>query len=194
MSLWYGRCMPVSFHSLMLLRRTVILLLLGLLLPLQSTLAYARSIAMLAPVSPILVVMPMVDMQGAQQHHATHNNAHNNAHNTTHQATQHSTHQSSHHSVRHVSAAVVSDQLSGQPSEQSHHTSVAAKSCHSPEKNSSACHDCAKCCLIGAAAPPSCTTPSQSFASVRSVFTAATHPLSGFIPDGLERPPRISHA
>ena len=182
--------MPVSFHSLMLLRRTVILLLLGLLLPLQSSLAYARSIAMLAPVSPILVVMPLVDMQGAQQHHVTHNIAHHTNHHATHQTKHHS----AHHSVHPTSAAVVLKQLSEQSSEQPHHTSVAAKSCHSPEKNSSACHDCAKCCLIGAAAPPSCSMPAQSFASVRSVFTASIHPLSGFIPDGLERPPRISHA
>lgn len=182
--------MPVSFHSLMLLRRTVILLLLGLLLPLQSSLAYARSIAMLAPVSPILVVMPLVDMQGAQQHHATHNIAHHTNHHATHQTKHHS----AHHSVHPTSEAVLSDQLSEQSSEQPHHTSVAAKSCHSPEKNRSACHDCAKCCLIGAAAPPSGTMPTQSFASLRRVFTTATHPLSGFIPDGPERPPRISHA
>jgi hypothetical protein len=160
--------MPVSFHSLMLFRRTVILLLLGLLLPMQSTLAYARSIAMLAPVSSIHVVMPVHYTQGIDHHHATH------------------------HSMHHVDEAVVSEQSSEPSSDQQHHISVSTKSCHSPAKNSSAC-DGAKCCLIGAAAPPSCVLTAQSLETTRTVFITTTHPLSGFIPDGLERPPRTFH-
>ena len=152
--------MPVSFHSLILLRRTAILLLLGLLMPLQSTLAYARSIAMLAPANPIFVVVPVFDTQPADLHHA---------------------HQHS------ASVAVE------EPLEQSHHLHVAAKRCHSPAKNSSVCFDCAKGCLMGAAAPPPLSEPTRNESSVRFFHIAIFHPLSGFIPDGPERPPRFSH-
>ncbi len=155
--------MPVLFHSLMLFRRTVILLLLGLLLPMQSTLAYARSIAMLLPVSSIHVMSPAPAAQETDQHH---------------------------HSAHLVTASVISEHSSAQP----HHPNVAAKRCHTPAKNSSACDDCAKCCLIGAAASPSCGLAAQSLETTRVVFMTCTHLLSGFIPDGLERPPRTFHA
>ena len=152
--------MPVSFHSLPLLRRTAILLLLGLLLPLQSTLAYARSFAMLAPVSPILAVMPVSEIGAAHLHHA------------------------------HQHSASVAVQ---EPLEQAHHISAAAKSCHSNAKNSSACDDCEKCCLMGAAAPPPCGESTHNLSSARFFRIAIFHPLSGFIPDGPERPPRLFH-
>jgi hypothetical protein len=162
--------MSVSFHSLLLFHRTVILLLLGLLLPMQSTLAYARSIAMLTPVSSIHVMTPAPAAQETDQHH-------------------HDYHDTADHSAHLVTATVISEHSSVQP----HHPNVAGKRCHTPAKNSSACDDCAKCCLIGAAAPPSCGLTAQTRETTRTVFTTTTHPLSGFIPDGLERPPRTFH-
>ena len=86
-----------------------------------------------------------------------------------------------------------------------HHDAHAAKpggsapveraSGHAPGKHASnACDNCAKCCLTGAAAPPSVNPPSMSPDMVRTVSAASSARLSGFIPDGPERPPRSPSA
>ena len=152
-------------------RRAILLLLLGLLLPMQSSLAYARSLAMLtAPesthqsdvvIAPVSVnEMPLV--------------------------TEHDAH---HHSSQDVEAGVNID-----ISSEHHLASDAAKPCHSDSSTGNTNHDCAKCCLMGAAAPPSAAVHTQSLVMARSDYNTSSDSLSGYIPDGLERPPRTQHA
>jgi hypothetical protein len=53
------------------------------------------------------------------------------------------------------------------------------------------CSACAACC-IGASAPPSTPAPATGHALSESRFAALGMPGNGFIPTGLERPPRFS--
>jgi hypothetical protein len=75
-------------------------------------------------------------------------------------------------------------------SSEHHHVTNAVKPCHSEASAGNQNHDCAKCCLIGAAAPPSSVVHTQNLVMARQVFITTSDSLSGFIPDGLERPPR----
>jgi hypothetical protein len=52
------------------------------------------------------------------------------------------------------------------------------------------CSACAACC-IGASAPPSTPAPAAGHALSESRFAALGMPGNGFIPTGLERPPRF---
>ncbi len=148
-----------SFRPLLLWRRAILLLLMGLLLPLQSSLAYARSLAMLTPpqTEPAAVLMSVKTMTTAVHHHAS------------------------------TDTDVVMEHES---SSEHHHVTNAVKPCHSEASAGNQNHDCAKCCLIGAAAPPSSAVHTQSVVMARQVFITTSDSLSGFIPDGLERPPR----
>jgi len=152
-------------------RHAILLLLLGLLLPMQSSLAYARSLAMLtAPESTyqselVIALLPVNEMPPV-----TELDAH-------------------HHSSQDVEAGVNID-----ISSEYHHVSDAAKPCHADAPIGNPGHDCAKCCLMGAAAPPSAAVHTQSLVMVRGVFIFSSYSFSGFIPDGLERPPRTQHA
>lgn len=148
-----------SFRPLLIWRRAILLLLMGLLLPLQSSLAYARSLAMLAPpqTEPAAVLMSVKIMTTAVHHHAS------------------------------TDADVVTEHES---SSEHHHVTNAVKPCHSEASAGNQNHDCAKCCLIGAAAPPSSAVHTQSLVMARQVFVTTSGSLLGFIPDGLERPPR----
>ena len=148
-------------------RRAVLLLLLGLLLPMQSSLAFARSLAMLtAPQSePVIAQLSVNEMPPV---------------------TEHDTH---HHSSQDVEAGMNVD-----ISPEHHHLSDASKPCHADAPTSNPGHDCAKCCLMGAVAPPSAAVHTQSLVMARSVFISSSYSFSGFIPDGLERPPRTQLA
>jgi hypothetical protein len=53
------------------------------------------------------------------------------------------------------------------------------------------CSACAACCT-GASAPPSTPAPAAGHAMSESRFAALGMPGNGFIPTGLERPPRLS--
>lgn len=156
-------------------RRAILLMLLGLLLPVQSSLAYARSLAMLTtPQSePVIVLTSVIESPAVVQLHG-HPNGHLNHHHDTH-----------HHSSPDVEAA-----MTHQSSSVHYHVNDTAKPCHSDSSTGNKNHDCAKCCLIGAAAPPPYAVPAQRQVIERSVFITSSDPLSGFIPDGLERPPR----
>ena len=147
-----------SFRPLLIWRRAILLLLMGLLLPLQSSLAYARSLAMLTPpqTESAAVLISAKIMTTAVHHHAS-------------------------------TDAVVMEHES---SSEHHHVTNAVKPCHSEASAGNQNHDCAKCCLIGAAAPPSSAVHTQSLVMARQVFITTSDSLSGFIPDGLERPPR----
>jgi len=160
-----------SIRPLLLWRRAIPLLLLGLLLPVQSSLAYARSLAMLTAtestnqselvIAPVSVnEMPLV--------------------------TEHDAH---HHSSQDVEAGVIID-----ISPEHHLASDAAKPCHADAPTGKPGQDCAKCCLMGAAAPPSVAVHIQSLFMVRGVFISSSYSFSGFIPDGIERPPRTQLA
>jgi hypothetical protein len=153
--------MPDSFRPLW--RRAVLLMLLGLLLPVQNSLAYARSLAMLtASQSEGVIARESVnEMAPATEHHAHH------------------------HSSQDVDAVMAEESAYAHP-----HMSDEVKPCHSEAPVGNQGHDCAKCCLIGAAAPPPCLLHIQSLLVVRHCFMTSSHSLSGFIPDGLERPPR----
>jgi len=152
-------------------RRAILLLLLGLLLPMQSWLAFARSLAMLtAPESTHQsdVVIAPVSV------------------NEIPPVTEHDAH---HHSSQDVEAGMNVD-----ISSEHHHVSDAAKPCHADAPTGNPGHDCAKCCLMGAVAPPSAAVHTQSLVMARSVFISSSYSFSGFIPDGLERPPRTQLA
>jgi hypothetical protein len=150
-----------------LLRRAILLLLLGLLLPMQSSLAYARSLAMLTtPQSNYQSELVMTQLSGNEMPPATAHHAH-------------------HHSSPDVEFA-----MADQSSSEHHHVSDTLKPCHSDSSHGNTNHDCAKCCLIGAAAPPPYAVHALSQLIERSVFITSSHTLSGFIPDGIERPPR----
>jgi hypothetical protein len=75
----------------------------------------------------------------------------------------------------------------------------AMANCHEPDQQPEtppAQHDCKHCaaCALGAALPiPAADTPAVAPTPVRFLSHPAA-PFSGFIPDGPERPPRISLA
>ena len=148
-------------------RRAILLLLLGLLLPMQSSLAYARSLAMLtAPQSTYQseLVIALVSV------------------NEMPPVTEHDAHL---HSSQDVEAGMNVD-----ISSEHHHVSDAAKPCHADAPTGNPGHDCAKCCLIGAIAPPPCNVHSPCQVTARHALITSSDSLSGFIPDGLELPPR----
>ena len=148
-------------------RRAILLLLLGSLLPMQSSLAYARSLAMLtAPESTYQSELVIALVSVNQMPPVTELDAH-------------------HHSSQDVEAGMNIDL-----SPEYHHASDAAKPCHSDAPTGKSGHDCAKCCLIGAVAPPPYTFQSHGLSATRRVLIIPAQLQSGFIPDGLERPPR----
>ena len=147
------------------LPRLIIVALLSLLLPLQGTLAYARSVSMAGKMMHVQPNMQVMATSAAGRHahlalHGDHAEHANNAANT----------HAGHH--QHMPPAIKA------PAVQLH------------KHASNACDTCAKCCLAGAAAPPSVNLQSPDAAPVRIVFTRISASLSGFIPDGPERPPR----
>jgi len=163
--LWYRHSMSDLLGKPLLWPRAILLLLLGLLLPLQSSLAYARSVAMLtAPQSTqselVITLVSVNEMPPVTEH----------AH---------------HHSSQDFEAGMNIDL-----SPEYHHASAAAKPCHSDAPTGKSSHDCAKCCLIGAVAPPPYTFQSHGLSTTRRVLIIPAQLQSGFIPDGLERPPR----
>jgi hypothetical protein len=145
-----------------LYRCTLILLLVGLLLPLQSSLMYARSLTMLMPLSAP-AISPMKTLPAVHQHVQ---------------------HQADHH-LAHDHTSEITAELST-----NHHVNERIKPCHSDQQTGKTSHDCAKCCLIGAAAPPPNSLSSQNLTMTRSIFITPSYFHSGFIPDGPERPPR----
>jgi len=156
-----------SFHTPQRWRRAILLLLLGLLLPAQSSLTYARSLAMLTlpQPEPVMALISVIEAPTVVQQH------------------QH------HHSSQNVDAEMVDESFSEQ-----HHVSDTVKPCHSDVPNGKQGHDCAKCCLMGAAAPPPCAVHNQSLLLARRIFVTSSDLRSGFIPDALERPPRTQLA
>ena len=168
--LWYRHSMAYLLYPRALYRRTLILLLVGLLLPLQSTLTYARSLTMLTPLSAA-AISPMKTLPAVNQH-------------VQHQEQNLKHHQADHH-LAHDHTSEITAELST-----NHHVNDSFKPCHSDQQTGKISHDCAKCCLIGAAAPPPSSFSSQSLTMTRSIFITPSYFLSGFIPDGPERPPR----
>ena len=158
--------MSVSIRPLLPWRRAILLMLLGLLLPVQNSLAYARFLAMLtAPHSePVIVQLSVNEMPPVTEHDAHH------------------------HSLQDVGAEM------NHESSTEHHVSNTDNPCHSDTPTTNHNHDCAKCCLMGAAAPPSSAVHVQSQVMALCVFVTSSDSLSGFIPDGLERPPRTQLA
>ncbi len=63
-------------------------------------------------------------------------------------------------------------------------------SSHKSQHAKSECSNCAKCCLIGAYAPPPAMPSALTPAIDRQFDRADTSLLTHFIPEGLERPPR----
>lgn len=155
------------------LPRLIIVALLSLLVPLQGSLAYARSVSMAgkmmdaqpAAAQPFAVqpFAPAIAVSAADAHHAHHGGHAGHGNNAT------AAH-AGHHQQAHPAAKA--------PAVQPH------------KHASNACDTCAKCCLAGAAAPPSVNLQSPDAAPMRIVFIRASASLSGFIPDGPERPPR----
>ena len=176
--------MPDSFRPRW--RRAILLILLGLLLPVQSSLAYARSLTMLTtPKSePVMALTSVIESPVVMQHHGHLNGqlGHPNGH------------LKSHHHAHHHSSPDVEVAMTHESSSEHHHVNDTAKPCHSDSFTGNKNHDCAKCCLIGAAAPPSSAVHTQSLVMARQVFITSSAPLSGFIPDGLEQPPRTQLA
>ncbi len=162
--------MPDSFRPLW--RRAVLLMLLGLLLPVQNSLAYARSLAMLTPPKsePVMALITVIESP-AVLHHQGHPHSH-------------------HHSSQDVEMAIAHESSS----DHRHHVSDIVKPCHSDSSTGNKNHDCAKCCLIGAAAPPPNAVHAQSLVMALRAFITSPDLLSGFIPDALERPPRTQLA
>ena len=141
------------------LPRLLIVALLSLLLPLQGTLAYARSIAMAGKMMSEQSAAPAMTATSAHSHHGHHADSSSGM----------AVAASSHQDAQAVIKAPVAQ----------------------PHKHASnACDNCAKCCLAGAAAPPSVNLSSVDVSPARIVYTRACASLSGFIPDGPERPPR----
>lgn len=74
------------------------------------------------------------------------------------------------------------------------HVADAVSDHHSPDAEAnkpshSSCSACSAFC-IGAVAPPSSSLPLPAFDGSEAVIIAAADPVTGFIPDGLHRPPR----
>lgn len=144
--------------------RFVIVALLSLLLPLQTSLAYARAVGMMTvraatatPERPALAQSPVATTE--QGSHADHHHPRN----------QHA------------------DQGAKKPG---HFVKAAGHpASHSPSGN--ACDTCAKCCLTGAAAPPLIWPQAAGIAATRALFIATSDTPSCFIADAPERPPRF---
>ena len=151
--------------------RWLLVMMLALLLPLQGSLAYARSAATLGK------LLPNPSAAGKPAHALNHYPLTAAAAHAVHGA--HSAHQ--HHPQHHSASAAHADAVAQD----------FTQSPPSPHKHASnACDNCAKCCLAGAAAPPSASLPSPDAPAVRIAFKPAASILRGFIADGPERPPR----
>lgn len=152
--------------------RLLLIALLGLLLPLQGSLAYARSVAMMTGNANAHMPASADLTQGA--HFADHPAEHP----LDHQAVQQTDHS-----------------LPAPPAGFSSHAHQHAATAHqvAHKKIGNACDSCAKCCLTGAAAPPMLWSAAAGMTATRVVFFPSSAPLSCFIPDGPERPPRHFH-
>ena len=150
--------------------RLLLIALLSLLLPLQGSLAYARSVAMMtgnANAQALPANANSAEDAQVADYPAEHPLDHQAVHQTDHSLAAPPTGFASH---AHQHAVAV------------HH--VAHK------KIGNACYSCAKCCLTGAAAPPVLWSAAADLTAARVVFFPSSAPLSCFIPDGPERPPR----
>ncbi len=70
----------------------------------------------------------------------------------------------------------------------------AAPASHKAKHAKGECPTCAKCCLLAAAAPPPAAPAAFSTPMSRAPFAAAPLAIPSFLPDGPERPPRLSAA
>lgn len=70
----------------------------------------------------------------------------------------------------------------------------AAPASHKAKHAKVECPTCAKCCLLAAAAPPPAAPAALSTPMSRAAFAAAPLAIPSFLPDGPERPPRLSAA
>ena len=72
---------------------------------------------------------------------------------------------------------------------QGQHAAAAQDAAPNQHHHTSACGNCAAC-AFGAAAPPPALAPVHAGAGADLPFSAAPRGTAGFIPPGLERPPR----
>jgi len=158
--------------------RKLIVLLLCCLLPVQGALAFVRSVGMMshharllqtAPVTRLADPAPVVtahDANGQQQAHHEHH-----AHHT--QNKQHTQHAQP-AALPFAGNAVKFLQSSAKPAGHS----------------KASCADCAKCCLVGAAAPPPAVMQAPAVSFVLHTFKPVCPEVAGHIPEKPERPPR----
>ena len=85
--------------------------------------------------------------------------------------------------------------IAGHGHDGAHHSASdsAAKTNHAPgashEHQHSSCSACAACC-VGATAPPSSSTLTPAYCNSESFVISQVPLVAGFIPAGLERPPK----
>lgn len=161
-----------------MLARKLIVLLLCCLLPVQGALTFASSAGMMshharllqtAPVTRLTDPAPVVtvhDAHGQQQEHHRHH-----AHHA--QSKQHTQHAQP-AALPSAGNAVKFLQSSAKPTGHS----------------KASCDDCAKCCLVGAAAPPPAAMQAPAVSFVLHTFKPVYPEVAGHIPEKPERPPR----
>ena len=148
--------------------RALMVVLLSLLLPLQASLAYARAVGMLACKSSDTATGREAGANRMIVTQAQHADT----------LLEHASHAEHHHSLRHPASAVKEPVIKTV----NHHASHASPT--------SACDNCAKCCLTGAAAPPLIWPHTTDMVAASVLYSSTSDNPSCFFPDGPERPPR----
>lgn len=148
--------------SMRFLSRNLLAVVLCLVLPLQASAALVRAVTMMAPGHPAQSHAGSASPQVSLQVAHAIGAAH-----------QHGAH--AHHEK-------LPKQKAGK----------AAPASHKAKHAKGECPSCAKCCLLAAVAPPPAWAPESSIAVSRVAFVAAPLSIPSFLPDGPERPPRLS--
>lgn len=148
--------------------RGLMVVLLSLLLPLQASLAYARAVSMIACKSTATATGKEAGANRMIVTKAQHADA----------LLEHASHAEHDHSPRNPASALNESVIKTV----NHHAS------HAP--STSACDNCAKCCLTGAAAPPLIWPHASDMVAASVLFSFTSDNPSCFFPDGPERPPR----
>ncbi len=155
-----------------LLARRLIIALISLLLPLQTSLASARAVSMAAANTKTLTVtMRAIAVEGKPPAIVQSEPA---------PSARHDEHAGHAHHLSDRAAVLATPSLAIKaPAHPASH-----------QQSGNACDSVAKCCFTGAAAPPTMWLQSASAVAARVIFTPSSDPLSVFVPDGPERPPR----
>ncbi len=96
---------------------------------------------------------------------------------------------SAHHAAAETAAPAQSHAQHDHEASAGHHDDTGDTGDIAAKHKHSSCSACAACC-IGAIAPPSASLASMAYSNARPAVSAPAPLLTGFIPPGLERPPK----